>query len=76
MKDKENEIALELRKVGATLLNDPDAGAKEIAKEGMCLIATREETDNGIYVVFRLDKNMLTDTLKSAIFEKRTIDKP
>jgi hypothetical protein len=76
MIDKENEIALELRNVGATLLNDPDAGAKEIVKEGMCLIATREETDNGVYVVYRLDKNMLPDKLKSAIFEKKAIDKP
>lgn len=76
MTDKENEIALELRKVGATLMSDPDAGAKEIAKEGMCLIATRVETDKGVYVVYRLDKNRLPDTLKSVIFEKRTIDKP
>ena len=70
MTDKEKEIALELRKVAATLLNDPDAGAKEIAKEGMCLIATRKETDNGVYVVYRLDKNSIPDKLKSVIFEK------
>ncbi len=70
MTDKENEIALELRKVGATLLNDPDAGAKEIAKDGMCLIATRKETNKGVYVVYRLDINSIPDKLKSIIFEK------
>lgn len=70
MTDKENEIALELRKVGATLLNDPDAGAKEIAKGGMCLIATREETNKGVYVVYRLDTNSIPDKLKSVIFGK------
>lgn len=70
MTDKENEIALELRNVGATLLNNPDAGAKEIAKDGMCLIATRKETNKGVYVVSRLDMDSIPDKLKSVIFEK------
>lgn len=72
---KIKDIEEELKIVGATLFTEPQEGARNIKKDGFCIIKTEEANFESAFIIFPVNEGGITGVLKKLLTSHKPCDR-